>query len=478
LFIEMKNITKRFPGVVANDNISIKLGEGKVYAIVGENGAGKTTLMRCLCGELIPDAGEIHIDGVKVTISNPRKAMDAGIGMVHQRPLLFSSLNVLENIILEKEPSHFFGSIDRKNALNKIKDLMEHYGLEVDISKKVQDLSMSERQKVEILRLLYRNAKVLIFDEPTTYISPEEVEKLFGIFKKLVDENKIVIFISHKLDEIMEISDEIIVLKDGKVRGILKNGSVSRDDLSKLMLGDVPVHRSETASSLGSKEILFLDGISYVDGSNVVKLSNLSFRVNEGDIVGVTSFDGIGLKELAEIIVGIRKPVKGRIILKGKDITELDLRARRDLGISYIPEDPEVSVCPDMTVWENMVSTVVHRKVFSRGSILRFKNILKFCERAIEGYGVKVHSLKASVKTLSGGNIRKLIIARELSSNPTVLVAVEPTEGLDFKSVALFRKKLDEIRKKGAIILFSSDFEELSRICDRVLILERGRLEE
>jgi len=478
LFIEMKNITKRFPGVIANDNISIKLGEGKVYAIVGENGAGKTTLMRCLCGELIPDSGEIRIDGVKVTISNPKKAMDMGIGMVHQRPLLFSSLNVLENIILEKEPSHLFGSAGKRHALSKIEDLMEHYGLEVDISRKVQDLSMSERQKVEILRLLYRNTKVLIFDEPTTYISPEEVEKLFKIFRKLVNESKIVIFISHKLDEIMKISDEIIVLKDGKVRGILKNDGVSRDELAKLMLGDVPVHQSGTASYLGGEEILFLKRISYVDGSNVVKLNNLSLRVNEGDVIGVTSFDGIGLKELVEIIVGIRKPVKGRIILKGKDITELDLRARRDLGISYIPEDPEVSVCSDMTVWENIVSTVVHRRAFSRGSILRFKNIFKFCERAIEGYDVKVHSLKASVKTLSGGNIRRLIIARELSSNPILLVAVEPTEGLDFKSVAFFRKKLNEVRRRGAVILFSSDFEELSRICDRVLIMKRGRLEK
>ena len=474
--IEMLNITKRFPGIIANDNITLKLKKGEIHALLGENGAGKSTLMSVLFGLYQPEEGEIHKDGRKVEIRDPNDANALGIGMVHQHFKLVECFSVLDNIILGVEPNKM-GFLQKQEARKKVIDLSEKYGLHVDPDAIIEDITVGMQQRTEILKMLYRDNEILIFDEPTAVLTPQEIEELMQIMKNLAAEGKSILFISHKLNEIMEVSDRVTVLRKGKCIGTVDTA----EELSAMMVGrNVNFHVEKGPLHTGS-EVLSVEHLtvaSKVHKNSAVK--DVSFKVRAGEIVCIAGIDGNGQTELVYALTGLEPAAGGRITLEGKDITHATIRQRSLMGMSHIPEDRHKhGLVLDYTLEDNMVLQRYFEPEFTdKAGFLRRKNIRAYADRLIEQYDVRSgQGAVTPARSMSGGNQQKAIVAREIDKNPELLVAVQPTRGLDVGAIEYIHKQLVAQRDAGkAVLLVSLELDEVMDVPDRILVMYEGEI--
>jgi simple sugar transport system ATP-binding protein len=471
----MRGIVKIFPGVVANEEVNFSVKRGEIHGLLGENGAGKTTLMSILYGLYKPDSGEILFDGEKVDFHSPRDAIRAGIGMVHQHFMLVSKMTALDNILLgyrtPRDPL-----MDYEWARKRIEELSKLYGIEVDLDEKIIDMSVGEQQRVEILKALFRDVKLLILDEPTSVLTPAESERLFRALRKMSERGLTVIFITHKLREALAVTDRITVLRKGKDVGTLITKDTNEMELARLMVGrEVEMVIEKKRSEIGS-ELLRLENVHARNDRGLPALKGINLSVRRGEILGLAGVSGNGQKELEEVIVGTRKIEKGRIIFDGRDVTKMGVRNRMAMGISCIPEDRiETGMAPSLSVEENLILRDFAN--FSKKSFMNFELVERHAKKLVLEFGIKTSSTKAAARTLSGGNIQRLIIARELSRDPLLLVASQPTRGLDVAGIEYVRKRLISFAEKGkAVLLISEDLEEIMQLSDRIAIIFEGEI--
>lgn len=475
--VEMRNITKRFGNFVANDAINLTVRKGEIHALLGENGAGKSTLMNVLFGLYQPDEGEIYINEEKVVIDGPNTAIKLGIGMVHQHFKLVQPFTVTENIILGKEPKKGM-TIDYKKARQEVKELSERYGLAVDPDAKIQDISVGMQQRVEILKILYRGADILIFDEPTAVLIPQEIEELMQIMRNLVAEGKSIILITHKLKEIMEISDMVTIIRRGKVIDTLVTKETTPSELAEKMVGRQVSFKVEKTKAQPKDVILEVDNI-FVKGTHGHKgLTGTSFQVRAGEILGIAGVDGNGQSELIYALTGLAKIDKGNVRLKGKDITNHSPREISLSGMSHIPEDRHKrGLVLDFSLRENLVLQTYFQPPFNKNGILNYKEIDKYAERLIQEFDVRASSIHTRARGLSGGNQQKAIIAREFDKNPDLLIAAQPTRGLDVGAIEYIHKRLVELRDQGkAVLLISFELDEILNLSDRIAVIYEGQI--
>ncbi|MEW6717278.1 MAG: ABC transporter ATP-binding protein [Chloroflexota bacterium] len=476
IVLEARGITKKFPGVVANAQIDFEIKAGEIHAILGENGAGKTTLMNILFGLLQPDEGEIYLGGKKVNFRSPLDAINLGIGMVHQHRKLVSAHTVIENIVLGHPRA---GKIlNLKRAEEEIKELCTRYGFKIDLRAKVWQLSEGEKQVVEILKAVYRGAKVLILDEPTSVLTPPETKKLLESIAAMArDELAIIPFITHKLPIVLAISDRVTVLRRGKVTARLETERVTEQSLAKKMVGRDVIFRIKRTKVKKGKPVLQVEDLSTRSDKGFLALDGVSFSILEGEIFGIAGISGNGQHELAEVLAGLRNVEGGKVILEGKDITHSSNLERWQMGIGYIPsERTEVGSIGDFTLVENIAMNFYFDDKFSRHGILDYRNIQKLTEEIISEYGVVTPSTDTKAKNLSGGNLQKLILARVLSRKPRLLIANLPTQGLDVGATEFIRTKLMEVKKeKASILLISEDLEEILSLSDWVAPIYEGK---
>ncbi len=478
--IEMLNITKKFPGIIANDNISLQLKKGEIHALLGENGAGKSTLMSVLFGLYQPEEGIIKKDGKEVKIQNPNDANDLGIGMVHQHFKLVECFSVLDNIILGVEPNKL-GFLKKAEAKKKVLELSEKYGLQIDPDALIEDITVGMQQRTEILKMLYRENEILIFDEPTAVLTPQEIKELMQIMKNLSNEGKSILFISHKLAEIMEVADRCTVIRKGKYIGTVETADTTMAQLSAMMVGrDVNFHVEKKEHKTG-EVLLSVENMtvaSKVHKNNAVK--NVSLKVRAGEIVCIAGIDGNGQTEFVHGLTGLEPLVSGKIELCGKDITHSTIRQRNVMGLSHIPEDRHKhGLVLDYTLEDNLVLQRYFEPEFTnKAGFLRFKNIRKNAERLIEQYDVRSGQGSVTVaRSMSGGNQQKAIIAREIDKNPEVLIAVQPTRGLDVGAIEYIHKQLVAQRDAGkAVLLVSLELDEVMDVPDRILVMYEGEI--
>ncbi|WP_026906180.1 ABC transporter ATP-binding protein [Paucisalibacillus globulus] len=476
--IEMLNIRKEFPGIVANDNITVQLKKGEIHALLGENGAGKSTLMNVLFGLYQPEAGKIRVRGEDVNISNPNVANELGIGMVHQHFMLVEPFTVTQNIILGSEPKGKFGNIDIKKAEKEIQDISDLYGLKVDPTAKISDISVGMQQRVEILKTLYRGAEVLIFDEPTAVLTPQEITELIEIMRTLVREGKSIILITHKLKEIMQVCDRCTVIRKGKGIGTVEVKETNPDELASLMVGR-DVNFKTTKKVAQPKDVVFrVEDLFVRDTRKVDTVKGLNLEVRAGEIVGVAGVDGNGQTELIEAITGLRKSHQGKITLNNNNITNLSPRKVTKTGLGHIPQDRhKYGLVLDYPIGSNMVLQTYYQKPFSKASILNYKEIYKKAKELIEEYDVRTPSEFTPARALSGGNQQKAIIGREIDRSPDLLIAAQPTRGLDVGAIEFIHQKLIEERDKGkAILLVSFELDEIINVSDRIVVMFDGKI--
>lgn len=476
--VEMLNIRKEFPGIVANDNITLQLKKGEIHALLGENGAGKSTLMSILFGMYKPTSGKIKVKGKEVNISSPNIANNLGIGMVHQHFKLVENFTVTENIILGMEPKKFF-TVDIKSAAKKIEELSKTYGLNVDPYAKIEDISVGMQQRVEILKMLYRNAEVLIFDEPTAVLTPQEITDLIRIMKNLIKEGKSIIIITHKLKEIKEAADRCTVIRRGKYIGTVDVKETSEAEMAKMMVGRQVSFKVDKKEATPKEEVLKLENINVKNNKKVLGLKDFSLSVRKGEIVGIAGVEGNGQTELVEAITGMRAVESGKIIFNGKDITKDSIRKRIDEGIAHIPEDRHKrGLILDYTMEDNMVLKAYKNAPFSKNGLINREEVRKYSDEIIETFDVRSGEGGASIaRSLSGGNQQKGIIGREILSNPDLLIAVQPTRGLDVGSIEYIHKRLVEQRDNGkAVLLVSLELDEVLNVSDRIAIINNGEL--
>ena len=477
----MLNITKRFPGIIANDNITLQLRKGEIHALLGENGAGKSTLMSVLFGLYQPEEGIIKKDGVEVKIKDPNDANALGIGMVHQHFKLVECFTVLDNIILGVEPVGSLGFLRKKEAREKVIALSKKYGLDVDPDAKIQDITVGMQQRTEILKMLYRDNEILIFDEPTAVLTPQEIDELMQIMRNLAAEGKSILFISHKLAEIMAVADRCTVLRKGKYIGTVETKNTTMEELSAMMVGrNVNFHVDKKPCVPGETvlEVRNMTVASKTHNNNAVK--NVSFKVRRGEIVCIAGIDGNGQSELVYGLTGLEPLSSGEILLDGKDITKSSIRKRSMSGMSHIPEDRHKhGLVLDYSLEYNMIlQTYFESKFTDRIGFLRRKNIRAYSDRLIDQYDVR--SGQGSVtpaRSMSGGNQQKAIIARELDKQPEILVAVQPTRGLDVGAIEYIHKQLVAQRDAGkAVLLISLELDEVMDVPDRILVMYEGEI--
>ncbi|MDO4508694.1 MAG: ABC transporter ATP-binding protein [Lachnospiraceae bacterium] len=478
----MLNITKRFPGIVANDNITLQLKKGEIHALLGENGAGKSTLMSVLFGLYQPEEGEIRKDGKKVTINNPNDANDLGIGMVHQHFKLVECFSVLDNIVLGVETTKN-GLLKMDEAKKKVMELSKKYGLIVDPDALIEDISVGMQQRTEILKMLYRDNEILIFDEPTAVLTPQEIKELMQIMKNLAKEGKSILFISHKLAEIMEVADRCSVLRKGKYIGTVDIKDATPESLSSMMVGRDVNFKVEKSEAEPREEVLHIEKLNVMcDLHDKLGVKDVSFNVKAGEIVCIAGIDGNGQRELVYGITGLRKAVSGKILLEGKDVTNLSIRERNVSGISHIPEDRHKhGLVLDYSLEDNIVLQRYFEPEFSGKGPLGFlkrKNIRKYAEKLIDEYDIRSgQGAITMARSMSGGNQQKAIIAREVDNESKLLVAVQPTRGLDVGAIENIHKQLVKHRDAGnAVLLVSFELDEVMNVSDRILVMYEGEI--
>lgn len=473
--VEVEGITKRFPGVVANHDVSFAVTRGTVHAIVGENGAGKSTLMKILYGVQRPDEGAIRINGEQVSLHSPADAIKHGVGMVFQHFMLADNLTVTENVVLGAEKLHGIGAAARA----EIDRISDEYGLDIDSTALVADLGVGARQRVEILKVLYRGARTIILDEPTAVLVPQEVDELFGNLRELKREGITVLFISHKLDEVLSVADRITVVRRGTTVDTVLPGDVTARQLAELMVGSelpVPEHESSTVTD---RVVLEADGVTLPGGGRTL-LEDVTLRIRAGEVLGIAGVEGNGQAELVEVLMGMREPSTGRICLEGTDISDWDVRRIREAGVGYIPEDRHrQGLLLDAPLWENRMLGHQTEAPSSKRGILTPADARTDTERIVAEYDVRTPSIHVTAGSLSGGNQQKLIIGREMSHHPKVLIASHPTRGVDVGAQAAIWDLIREARREGlAVLLISADLEELIGLSDTIRVILRGRLTE
>ena len=483
--VEMKHITKRFPGIVANDDVTIGIKKGEIFALLGENGAGKSTLMSILSGMYEPDEGEIFIRGEKVQISSPNHAAKLNIGMVHQHFKLVSDYTITENIILGIEPikklAGLFPYVDIKNANRKIEELSKNFGLEVDPTKKIADLTVSMQQRVEILKVLYREAEILIFDEPTAVLTPQEIDYLLGIIEGLRNSGKTIILITHKLEEIKKVADRCAVLNKGKLVDVLDVKETSTKQMARLMVGREVNFESEKAPAVFKEEVLKVEHLTIrnEDGFEVVK--DVSFTIHSGEIFAIAGVADNGQVEIADAIAGLTKVSDGKIYLEGKDITNESIRKRTEAGISYIPEDRQnFGLVLDFDLSTNIALKQYYREPFSRKGILNKEEFEQFGSKLIDKYDIRSgQGIKTQVRSMSGGNQQKAIIAREIELQSPLMIFVQPTRGVDIGAIENIHKMMIQERDQGkAILLVSLELDEIMNVADTIGVIYNGQLQK
>jgi simple sugar transport system ATP-binding protein len=473
--VKMLNIVKRFPGVLANDRINFEAAPGEIHALLGENGAGKTTLMNILYGIYQADEGEIYIDGRRVHIRSPKDAISLGIGMVHQHFHLIPSHTVGENIVLGLKGNFFF---PLEKARKSIEKMLEQYGLKLDLDAYVWQISAGEKQRVEIAKALYRNARILILDEPTTMLTPGETQDLFQALKRMAGEGKTIIFITHKLREVMEVSDRVTVLRRGKVVGTARTSEVTIPQLAEMMVGEQAICDITLPPKEKGKVVLEVQDLCAINDKGLPALKNISFSIREGEILGIAGVAGNGQKELVEVLTGLRRASSGRVLLDGKDITNLSPREIADLGVAHVPEERiSLGLAPSMSVLDNLILKLYRHPPFCHGFILDYRKAEEFADGKVKEFEIITPSLNTPAKLLSGGNIQRLILARETSGQPRLIVAAHPTYGLDIKATDYVRRQLIEQRNRGgAILLISEDLEEIMCMSDRIAVIYEGQI--
>ncbi|MEZ0537339.1 ABC transporter ATP-binding protein [Caldicellulosiruptoraceae bacterium PP1] len=473
--LEVKGITKRFGSVVANNNVNLEVKQGEVHAILGENGAGKSTLMNIIYGLYAPDSGEVYFDGQPLKVKGPHEAIEKGIGMVHQHFMLIPVFTVTENIVLGAEPKGV--KFKAEEAEKKIIEISKKYNLEIDPKVKVGDLSVGMQQRVEILKAFYRDAKFLILDEPTAMLTPQETRELFKIINNLKEQGLSVLFISHKLDEVMEISDRVTVMRRGQTVQTLNTKDTNEQELANLMVGrEVKLVVDKKDAKVGDV-ILNVSKINVKLKNGIEKVKDVSFEVRRGEILGIAGVDGNGQSELIEAIMGLI-PSEGNIKFKGEDISKLSTKQRYERGIGYIPPDRQLDgLVLSFTLSENIVLKTYYKKPYSNNGFLNYKKINSDSDELIKQFDVRPPDYKLFAKNLSGGNQQKVILAREISQNPDLLIAVQPTRGMDVGAIEFIHKKLIELRDQGkAVILVSLELEEIMALSDRIAVMYSGKI--
>lgn len=477
LVVEMRGIVKRFPGVLANDHVNFDLRRGEIHALLGENGAGKSTLMNILSGLYRADEGEIFINGEQKDFHSPRDAIRAGIGMVHQHFMLVPSLTVTENILLGLNEPRFLLQLNTYHQ--RVAALAEQFGLLVDPRTHVWQLSVGEQQRVEILKMLYRGAQVLIMDEPTAVLAPQEIEGLFETLRSMTRQGKSIIFISHKLQEITAIADRVTVLSKGRVTAAGQPlEGLTRRDLARLMVGREVVFSLQKKPQKPGKVVLQAEDLHAENDKGLPALQGISLTVREGEIVGLAGVAGNGQRELAQVISGLRKPTKGSVILDGSEITHKPVRFGIDLGVGYIPADrTHVGSAPNLSVTDNIIMKKYRREPVARGWSVDMQAATRLAKELKEAYDIIVPTVETPARLLSGGNLQRVILAREISNNPAFLLAVQPTRGLDVGAIEGVQRLLLAQREAGAaILLISEELEELISLSDRIYVIYEGRI--
>jgi len=476
--VEMLNIRKEFPGVLANDNITVQLRQGEILALLGENGAGKSTLMSILFGLFHLDKGQIKVRGENVSINNPNDANNLGIGMVHQHFQLVETFTVTENIIMGTEGGFV---LDRKKAGAKIKALSEQYGLNIDPDEIIEDITVGMQQRVEILKMLYRNAEVLIFDEPTAVLTPQEIHELMQIMKNLIKEGKSIILITHKLKEIKEIADRCTVIRRGKVIGTVNVAETTQQQMANMMVGREVLFTVKKGEKKPGDVVLEINNLNVLNNRKSLGLKNFSLKVRRGEIMGVAGVEGNGQTELIEAITGLRKSESGNIKVLDVDIAKYSIRKRNEAGIAHIPEDRhKFGLVLEYTVAENFVLKSYYQEPYSKRSLLNQPVIDEHADKLIEDFDVRVgRGGKSLASSLSGGNQQKAILGREIDLDTDLLIAVQPTRGLDVGAIEYIHKRLIEQRDSGkAVLLVSLELDEIMDLSDRIAVVNGGELIE
>lgn len=476
--IEMLGIRKEFGNFVANNNITLQLKKGEIHALLGENGAGKSTLMNVLFGLYQPEAGEIRMNGKEVKIANPNIANELGIGMVHQHFMLVENFTVTENIILGSEPTTL-GFVRLKRAAQKVKELSERYNLDVDPFAKIEDISVGMQQRVEILKTLYRGAEMLIFDEPTASLTPQEIEELIQIMRLLIKEGKSIIIITHKLKEIMEVSDRVTIIRKGEGIGTVVTAETNPNELAELMVGRQVEFKTHKKDATPGEDVLVVENLTVSDYRGIDKVVNLNLNVRKGEIVGIAGIDGNGQSELIEAITGLRKVKSGKVTLNGKDITGLKPRQITESGIGHIPEDRHKhGLVLDFPIGHNIALQTYYQPPISKGYIMDYKKVNEKARQIIEEFDVRTgHGEMTPARALSGGNQQKAIIGREIDRDPELLIAALPTRGLDVGAIEFIHSRLIEQRDKGkAVLLISFELDEVMNVSDRISVIYDGTI--
>lgn len=474
--IEMLGIRKEFPGVVACDDVTLRLREGEVLAILGENGAGKSTLMSVLFGLYRADRGVIKVHGEEVSIKNPNDASKLGIGMAHQHFQLARKFTATENILLGKEGGFI---LRRKKFSSQIKRLSERYGLDIDPDMKIEDISVGMQQRVEILKMLWRDARVLIFDEPTAVLTPQEIDELMRIIKNLAKEGKSIIIITHKLGEIKSVADRCAIMRRGKLIDTVDVASTSVEEMAEKMVGRQVSFKVDKSPAQVGETVLEINDLCVMNAKKVLGVSHLNLSVRAGEIVGLAGVDGNGQRELIEAICGLAPVQSGAIILNGKNVAGLSIRARNELGLGHIPEDRQARGCVGaQSIASNMVLKNYWRSPFSFNGILRFDQINSYAQKIVDSFDVRSgEGIESPAGKLSGGNLQKMIVGRELSLEPKLLIAVQPARGLDVGAIEYIHKRIVEHRDKGnAALLVSLELDEIFNLSDRIAVISGGKL--
>ncbi len=479
--LRTETLTKTFPGgVIANNRVDFAVETGEIHALVGENGAGKSTLMNMLYGLVKPDSGHIFYNEEPVTISTPQKAISMGIGMVHQHFQLVPSLTVAENVALGYEKKRGGLFVDRQNTAAVVRQLSQEYGLQVDPSERLGGLSVGEQQRVEILKVLYREAQLLILDEPSAVLTPQEVEDLFEVLRRLAASGRTVIFITHKLNEVMALCQRATVLRGGEVVGTVDVADTNTEQLAEMMVGRSIERVTTTADAKPQTEAkLILREVSATDDQQLPALVDINLTLYSGEIVGVAGVEGNGQSELIQVIAGLRQPTSGDVVMGLQRLNDLSRRERRLQGLSLIPEDRnEQGLSKDMAIWENVVVTRYNTDEFTgQGGVMHIGKVKRFAQGLIELFSVRTPNSNVQVRNLSGGNAQKVVIAREMAQQPNVFIAAQPTRGLDVGAAQFVHEKLLEIRGKGAgVLLISADLDELLALSDEIVVMYEGRI--